>query len=104
MGVRVHKFLGYGLTDVTYDGGRLTDPRINQDRPLLHNDARHWTSTPPAGRPRLRSMNLDRSASARPRRRTQPAAGAPPRPSGCLAHRPKYTISSPTRSPVRASM
>lgn len=29
MGVRVHKMLGYGLTDLTFEKNDLTDPRIN---------------------------------------------------------------------------
>jgi hypothetical protein len=33
MGIRVHKFLGYGLTDLT--PGYRSDPRVNWDSPLL---------------------------------------------------------------------
>jgi len=32
MGTRVHKVIGYGLTDVEHDDGDVTDPRINMDR------------------------------------------------------------------------
>jgi hypothetical protein len=35
MGIRIHKTLGYGLTDVATEGGRITDPRINSDSCLL---------------------------------------------------------------------
>jgi len=37
MGIRVHKVLGYGLTDVVYDGARwkLTDPRFKRNCALL---------------------------------------------------------------------
>lgn len=31
MGIRVHKQMGYGLTDIEYEGERITDPRINPE-------------------------------------------------------------------------
>lgn len=40
MGIRINKKLGYGLTDVQHDNGRITDPRINVSSRLLvpHED------------------------------------------------------------------
>jgi hypothetical protein len=35
MGIRLRKSLGYGLTDLDYEGTRLTDSRINLDSPLM---------------------------------------------------------------------
>ena len=32
MGIRVHKVIGYGLTDIKHKGGKITDPRFNMDR------------------------------------------------------------------------
>lgn len=39
MGRRIHKVLGYGLTDVQARNGWITDPRINSGSPLLNPDA-----------------------------------------------------------------
>lgn len=35
MGLRLNKAIGYGLTDVTVEDYRITDPRINADSPLI---------------------------------------------------------------------
>jgi hypothetical protein len=35
MSIRIHKFLGYGLTDIESDNCKITDPRINPNSPLL---------------------------------------------------------------------
>jgi|ERR1035437_3399769 hypothetical protein len=35
MGIRIHKFLGYGLTDLAHEGTKLTDPRVNLASPAL---------------------------------------------------------------------
>lgn len=35
MGIRIHKVLGYGLTDVATEDGAVVDPRINTQSPLL---------------------------------------------------------------------
>jgi hypothetical protein len=59
MGIRVHKRLGYGLTDVSYDkkAWKFTDERINPDSPLLDTngdvpiaDYRRWLSVQNADR------------------------------------------------------
>ena len=40
MGIRIHKYLGYGLTDVECeDAGEITDPRINTESWLLNWEA-----------------------------------------------------------------
>lgn len=38
MGVRIHKFLGYGLSDVVAENLRIVDERINRDSRLLDFD------------------------------------------------------------------
>jgi len=38
MGIRVHKFLGYGLTGLEHDGMKLTDERVNRESWLLAHD------------------------------------------------------------------
>lgn len=35
MGIRIHKFLGYGLTDVRTSGYKLADDRFNPDSPVF---------------------------------------------------------------------
>lgn len=35
MGIRIHKFAGYGLSDVKNKSGRIDDPRVNADAPIL---------------------------------------------------------------------
>lgn len=40
MGIRVHKVIGYGLTDVKVEDGELADERINPKSPLLDNEER----------------------------------------------------------------
>lgn len=47
MGIRVHKMLGWGLTDVEVDGYRVTDQRINPKGIVADrwaDDGRKWTT------------------------------------------------------------
>lgn len=38
MGIRVHKVLGYGLTDVVCESYRISDPRINPESKFVNDD------------------------------------------------------------------
>lgn len=38
MGIRIHKMIGYGLTDVRCADGRITDPRINASSRLFETE------------------------------------------------------------------
>jgi len=60
MGIRVHKFLGYGLTDIQTEDMKITDPRINAASWALTREGepspveyQEWLAVHDSGRPAM---------------------------------------------------
>jgi len=95
MGIRIHKFLGYGLNDVrTGEDHKVVDPRINPDSPFFNYELpslssyKDWLeeNSDPEERSNLDSWYLNDPSAGGPRRRTNLDS--------CFAWSPEFGIPS----------